>query len=108
MENKEFIIKESDFILKPSISDSYCFWDLTFYKRVKKRDTGKYEMELGNTMYGIPLSNALTKIAYHRTAKKFNEDNIRLFDYIKALDESYKEILKLCKEKSPEDFDTGE
>lgn len=100
-------IQESDFILEP-VSDDSMFYNLIFYKRVKKRDTGQYEIELGNPIYGITLSNALCRIARKRTAVKYAESNIRLFDYLKELNKSYKDILSICKDESPEKFDTGE
>jgi len=101
-------IVESDFILEPISKDNHWMWDLTFMKRVKKQATGKYEIEPGNTLYGMPLERALLRIIYHRTAKKFGEENIRLFEFIKELDNSYKEIIALCKDSLPEKFDTND
>ena len=100
-------IVESDFTMEYSGSDSERF-DLTFNKRVKKRDTGKYEIEPGNTLYGLTLSHCLTRIAHHRTAKKWEEDNVTLKEFFKEFHKQYKEILDLCKETLPEKFDTGE
>lgn len=99
-------IKEKDFVLKPTDVDSNLF-DLTFYKRVKKRDTGKFELELGDPIYGITLSSALIRIAKHRVAKKYEEENVTLFQYLKDLQKSYSEIVKLCRESLPEKFDTN-
>ncbi len=100
-------IHEKDFVLKP-VSNESCTFDLAFYKKVKKRDTGKFETELGDTLYGLTLSSALRRIAYHRTAKKFAEDNVTLFQYLKELQNSYKEVVKLCRDSLPEVFDTGD
>ena len=99
-------IVEPDFILEPSGSGS-CY-DLTFMKRVKKRDTGKFEIEPGPPLYGLTLSHCLNKIAHHRTAAKWEEDNITLKEFMKELNRNYRELLKLCKEELPEKFDTGE
>jgi len=100
-------IIEKDFIIKPSGSCSD-FYDLTFMKRVKKRDTGNYEIEPGDTLYGLTLSHCLTKIAKKRVAKKYEEENISLMTYLKTLQKSYEEIVRLCRESLPEKFDTGE
>ena len=105
---KSLTIVEKDFIMKPISSTNFYFWDLTFYKRVKKRSTGNYELELGKTLHGLPLKSALAQIAYKRTAERFQESNIRLFEFIKSLDDSYKEVVALCKETLPEKFDNGE
>ena len=101
-------IKEKDFILKPLSDGNFFMWNLTFYKRVKKRDTGKFELEPGPVLYGLPLEHALQRIIYYRTAEKFKEENIKLFDYIQELNNQYKEIIKLCKGSLPENFDTGD
>ncbi len=100
-------IQEPDFILEP-VSDDSNFYNLIFYKRVKKRDTGQYETELGNPIYGITLSNALSRVAKSRTAKKYAESVISIKEYLRELNSSYKEIVKLCKDELPEKFDTGE
>ena len=100
-------IVEPDFIMESAGSDSDRY-DLTFMKRVKKRDTGKFEIEPGNTLYGLTLSHALNKIVHHRTAKKWEEDNVTLKEFMKELQRNYNELLKLCKEEPPEKFDTGE
>lgn len=99
-------IHEKDFILK-AVSDDSNLWDLSFYKKVKKRDTGKFEMELDNPLYGLTLSSALLRIAKHRSAKKYENENITLFEFLKDYQSNYREIVKLCKETLPENFDTG-
>lgn len=100
-------IVETDFILKPS-SEGSNFFDLTFYKRVKKRDTGKFEMEPKDTLYGLSLSSALIRIIHNRTQKKFEEDNITLFEFLKEFQSQYKQLIALCHESMPEKFDTGD
>ena len=100
-------IRESDFTMVPVSEDSNLL-NLTFNKRVKKRDTGKFEIEPGDTLYGLSLSSALIRIAKHRTAKKYAEANITLFEYLKELQSQYREIVRLCRETLPEKFDTGD
>lgn len=100
-------IVESDFTMKPSNADSSRF-DLIFNKRVKKRDTGEYAIEPGDPLYGLTLSHALQKIAHHRVAKKYEEANISLKEFLREYQLAYREIVKLCRESLPENFDTGE
>lgn len=100
-------IIEPDFTMKPSGQDSDRF-DLIFNKRVKKRETGEYVTEPGDPLYGLTLSNALCKIASHRVAKKYEEANISLKEFLKEYQIKYREIVKLCRETLPENFDTGE
>lgn len=100
-------IVEPDFIMEYSGSDSDRL-DLTFMKKVKKRDTGKFEIEPGNTLYGLTLSRCINKIIHHRTAKKWEEDNITLKEFLREFQKQYRELIKLCRETLPEKFDTGE
>ena len=105
LENMKIV--EPDFIMEPSGPDSE-FYDLTFMKRVKKRDTGKFEIEPGNTLYALTLSHCLNKIAHKRTAKKWEEENVTLKEFMKEFQTNYREVVKLCRETLPEKFDTGE
>ena len=91
-------IVEQDFTVEPcSVSpDKY---NLTFNKRVKKRDTGQYAIEPGDTMYGLTLSSALRKIVHKRVAKKYEDDNITLKEFFKEYKNSYKELTELCKDE---------
>jgi F0F1-type ATP synthase delta subunit len=100
-------IVEPDFTMKLSDETSDKF-DLTFNKRVKKRDTGKYEIEPGDTLYGLTLVHCLERIAKHRTAKKWQDENITLKEFLKEYQIQHKELVKLCRETLPEKFDTGE
>jgi hypothetical protein len=100
-------IEEKDFVLEPVSSDSNLF-DLRFYKKVKKRDTGKFEIELGDPLYGLTLSSALQRIAMRRTAKKYEEENITLSTYLKELIKNQAELRKLVGDETPEKFDTGD
>jgi hypothetical protein len=100
-------IEEKDFVMEDVAPDSDK-WDLAFYKRVKKRETGEYAIELGDKLYGLSLSSCLRRIAKHRIAKKYEEENITLRQFLKEYQLAYKEIVKLCRETLPEKFDTGE
>ena len=100
-------IVEPDFIMESASSDSERY-DLTFMKRVKKRDTGKFEIEPGSTLYGLTLSHALNRIVHHRTAKKWEDENTTLKEFLKEFHKNYKELITLCRETLPEKFDTGE
>ena len=100
-------IVEPDFILEPSDKDSDKY-DLTFMKRTKKRDTGQFEIEPGKPLYGLTLSHCLNRIVHHRTAKKWEEDNVSLKEFLREFNKNYLELIKLCKETLPEKFDTGE
>lgn len=100
-------IVEKDFTLEPADVDSNSY-NLIFNKRVKKRDTGKFEIEPGDPLYGLSLSSALLRIAKHRVAKKYEEENITLMEYLKSLNASYRAVVKLCKESMPEKLDTGD
>ena len=77
-------IEEKDFFMELSDETSARF-DLCFYKKVKKRDTGQYAIEPGDKLYGLTLSSCLNRIAHHRTAKKYEEENITLREFLKAL-----------------------
>ena len=90
-------IVEPDFTMKPcsKISNK---WDLTFMKRVKKRDTGKFEIEPGDTLYGLTLTDAMKRIAHHRVARKYEEDNITLKQFMKDYLSAYKEVAAICHE----------
>ena len=100
-------IVEPDFFMEPSDETSAKF-DLCFMKRVKKRDTGKFEIEPGDKLYGLTLSGCLLRIAHHRTNKKFADDNVNLKEFLKEYQKNYSDIVKLCRETLPEKFDTGE
>lgn len=100
-------ITEPDFTMKFS-SDNDDRLDLVFNKRVKKRDTGEYVIEPGQPLYGLTLSSALTRIAKHRVAKKYEDANISLKEFLKEYHRQYEEIVRLCKETMPEKFDTGD
>ena len=99
-------IVEDDFIMEPAdeVSSRY---NIRFSKKVKKRATGEYAIEFGDPLYGMTLSSCLNLIAHHRTAKKFEEKNVTLKEFLVEFNKNYKVLLKLCKESLPENLDTG-
>ena len=100
-------IVEPDFILEPSDKESERY-DLTLMKKVKKRDIGKFEIEPGKPLYGLTLAHALNKIAHIRTAKKWEEENTTLKEFLREFHTQYNLLIRLCRESVPEKFDTGE
>lgn len=100
-------IVEKDFIMQDVDPESN-FWNLCFMKRVKKRDTGQYSIEPGDILYGLTLSSALERIAKHRVAKKYEEENVTLRQFLMEYQKAHKEIIKLLRETLPENFDTGD
>jgi len=101
------IVEENKFVLEP-VSDTSDLFNLTFYKRVKKRDTGQYAVEPGDTLYGLTLSSALRRIAKHSVAKKYEDQNLTIKQFLKEYQKVYAETVELCRETLPEKFDTGE
>ena len=87
-------IVEKDFTMRPSSVGSDRF-DLTFMKRVKKRDSGQYAIEPGDTLYGLTLEGAFKRIILHRTAKKYEEENISLKEFIAEYKRNFKEIKEI-------------
>lgn len=72
------------------IKESPYFYNVTFYKKVKKRNTGNIEIEPGDTYYGVTKRLAYNLIAHHES---YNEDEeISLKDYIKRYLENYNNI----------------
>ena len=96
-----------DAVITP-VSEDSLLYDLRFYKRVKKRDTGQYEKELGSPLYGLTLTTVIRKIATYRTSQKYKESTVELKEYLKALLKEQKDIMNYLKDESPEKFDTGE
>ena len=78
------VIKGEDYELTPVSADSP-HWDLRLMKTVKPRG-GVPREELGDAMYGLPLSSAISRIIHYRTRKHFkDEETVKLADYIKVL-----------------------
>lgn len=97
----DFRIQEEDFIMEP-VKGNPWFYNLVFFKRVKKRDTGEYKYEPKGIMYGLTLTTALNRIAHHKTSKKFQDRTITLKEFLREYQQQYKEMYKLCHETLPE------
>ena len=100
-------IVEKDFIMQ-DVSPESNLWNLCFMKRVKKRDTGQFSIEPGDILYGLTMSSALQRIAKHRVAKKYEEENITLRQFLADYQKEHRQIVKLLNETLPENFDTGD
>lgn len=97
-------IVEEDFIMEPSGFEDF---DLTFLKKVKNEE-GEIIIKPSKTAYGCSLSSCIRKIIRHRIGTKFESESVYLLDALEEIIKLDKEIIKLCKEVSPENFDTGE
>jgi hypothetical protein len=96
-----------DCILSP-VADDSSLYDLRFYKKVKKRDTGKFEKELCSPLYGLTLFSAIKRIACYRINTKYKEQVMELKQYVQELIKEEETLRKYLNEPSPEKFDTGE
>lgn len=96
-----------DCVLTPVADDSPLF-DLRFYKKVKKRDTGHFEKELGSPLYGLTLYSAIKRIASYRNNTKYKDKVVELKQYVNNLIKEEEILRKYLNETLPENFDTGE
>lgn len=97
-------IVEKDFVL---VSNGGLF-DLYFLKNVKNKETGELEKKVFRGAYGCNLASALKRIVKHRRNTAFESESPCLLEYLEKTIELENEIIHLCKETIPEDFDTGE
>lgn len=97
-------IVEPDFIL----SSCGGLFDLTFYKKVKNKETGESEVRPYIAAYGCSLSSALNRIAHHRVKSIYSSETPCLLDALNKIIEQQNEIITLCKDSLPENFDSGE
>lgn len=96
-------IVEKDFVL---ISNGGLF-DLLFLKKVKNEESGKMEIKAYRGAYGCTLSGALKRIIKHRRNTILESESPCLLDLLKQTIQLEKELITLCKESIPKDFDTG-
>ena len=99
-------IVEEDFVMKPQ-GDGLLF-DILFLKKVKDKETGEIKRKPAKVAYGCTLSSCIKRIVNYRFQTKFESESVYLLDALKELIKLDKEIIKLCKETLPEEFDTGE
>lgn len=91
------VIKGDDYELTP-VSETSNFWDLRLMKVVKPRG-GVPREELGDPLYGMPLSAAITRIIHYRAKKHFkDQETVKLADYIKVLQMMDDQIRKELRE----------
>lgn len=96
-------IVEKDFILNPVEG----LFDLYFIKKVKDEETGEVKAKAYIAAYGCTLSSALKRIIKHRRNTVFESESPCLLEYLEKTIELENEIIHLCKETIPKDFDTG-
>lgn len=98
-------IVEEDFIIEPC---GLGLFDLTFKKKVKDKETGEVQIKNLKPSYGCSLASCVSRVVKHRLHSKFESESVYLLDALKEIIELDKDIIKLCKESLPEQFDTGE
>lgn len=98
-------IVEEDFIMKPS---GLGLFDIAFLKKIKDKETGEIQIKPSKVVYGCSLSSCVNRIVRYRFNTKFESESMYLLDALKEIIKLEKEIIKLCKDSEPENFDTGE
>lgn len=98
-------IVEKDFIMVPSIYGSF---DITFLKKVKDEDSGEIQIKPAKICYGCSLSSCIRKIKRYRLGTQFENESLYFLEALKEIIKLDKELITLCKESFPENFDTGE
>lgn len=98
-------IVEEDFIIEPC---GLGLFDLTFKKKVKDKETGEVQIKNLKPSYGCSLASCIHRVIRYRVNSKFESESTYLLDALKEIIKLDKEIIKLCKEPFPEQFDTGE
>lgn len=85
-------IEENDFKLIP-IAEGSSMFDIEVLHTVKPRG-GEPREEFQNIAYGIPIVNAIERVANYRIQKRHDNEAITLKQYI----EEYKTIIKAIKD----------
>ena len=98
-------IVEEDFIME---SCGLGLFDLIFKKKVKNKETGEIEIKESKPRYGCSLASCITRIVKFRFNSKFESESPYLLEALNEIIKLEKELIKLCKESVPENFDTGE
>ncbi len=96
-------IVEEDFVMEPCGAGTF---DLILKRKVKDKETGEFKLKEFKS-YGCTLSSCLQRIARNRVRTKFESESPCLFDLLKTIIKLDEEIVKLCKEPLPENFDDG-
>ena len=98
-------IVEEDFIIEPC---GLGLFDLTLKKKVKDKETGEVQIKNLKPLYGCSLASCINRVVKHRLHSKFESESVYLLDALKEIIKLDEDIIKLCKESLPEQFDTGE
>lgn len=98
-------IVEEDFIMEPC---GLGLFDLTFKKKVRNKETKEIQIKNFKTAYGCSLASCISRIIKHRIHTKFEGESIYLLDALNEIIKLDKELINICKEEIPEEFDTGE
>lgn len=98
-------IVEEDFIMEPC---GLGLFDLTFKKKIKDKKTGEIQIRNCKPIYGCSLASCIRRIVRFRLNSKFESESIYLLDALNEIIRLDNEIINLCKESPPENFDTGE
>lgn len=98
-------IVEEDFVMEPCGLGTF---DLTFKKKVKNKETGEIQIKNLKPAYGCSLASCINRVVRRRLNSKFESESVYLLDALKEIIRLDEEIIKLCKEVLPENFDTGE
>ena len=98
-------IVEEDFIIEPC---GLGLFDLTLKKKVKDKETGEVQIKNLKPLYGCSLASCVNRVVKHRLHSKFESESVYLLDALKEIIKLDEDIIKLCKESLPEQFDTGE
>lgn len=98
-------IIDEDFIIEPC---GLGLFDLTLKKKVKDKETGEIQIKNLKTAYGCSLASCVSRIVKFRMNTKFEGESVYLLDSLKEIIRLEKELINICKEEIPENFDTGE
>lgn len=98
-------IVEEDFIMEPC---GLGLFDLTLKKKVKDKETKEIQIKSLKTAYGCTLASCVSRIIKHRVHTKFEGESKYLLDALKEIIKLNKELINVCKEEIPVEFDTGE
>lgn len=98
-------IVEEDFIMAPCGTNLF---NIVFLKKVKDKESGEIKVKPVKVAYGCSLASCIKRIVKFRINTKFESESVYLLDALKEIIKIDKELVELCKESLPEDFDTGE
>ena len=96
-------IVEEDFIMVPCGTNLF---NIAFLKKVKDKESGEIKVKPAKVAYGCSLASCIKRIIKFRVNTKFESESVYLLDALKEIIKINKELVKLCKESLPEDFDT--